>query len=298
MRTWIALRQAGVRYGTARALDAVDLSIAEGETTVLLGRNGSGKSTLLRLLGGLAAPSMGSRTEGRRADGRPIVVGYAPDRLPVMPFGCAEYVRRLGEVRGMPAAELNRRLAALLDRFGMAAHAGVKLKHCSKGMLQKVNLMQAVIAPPDVLLLDEPLSGLDPRTQRELADSLAELKAEGAAIVFSAHETLLAETLADRAVVLEAGRIVRLARAADLAAGTAEIDCRFAGGAAVPPQPETLPGLPEASPMPGGVRYRVRAGEADALLAALLAAGGSIGRVQRSGGWASLAEGVTGREGA
>src|SRR5690606_8975358 len=167
------------------------------------------------------------------------------------------------------------------ERFGMSQHASVKLKQCSKGMLQKVNLMQALVIRPDVLLLDEPLSGLDQAAQHVLAEYLMEMKQAGTTIVYAAHEAGLAEMLADHAIVLDAGRIALRVRAEEFASGAAEIDCRFAGTDS-PPLPEQLPGRPEAGPVPGGIRYRTAGNTADALLAALLEAGGSIQQVRRS----------------
>jgi len=292
----VELLGAGKRYGRHAALTKVDVSLRRGEAVAIWGANGSGKSTLLYMLGGLSALSEGRRIAAR-APGGPII-GFAPDRLPALRFGCADYVRRLGELRGMKRREAADRVRDLLARFGMADHGEVQLRHCSKGMLQKVNLMQALLPEPELLLLDEPLSGLDANTQAELVALLARLKAEGIAIAFATHEPELAAQVADRMLVLQGGTVLADVRTASLGEPAKAIDCLPAAGSGGPIGWEREPGVLAVRPMPdGSVRCTIRDAEADRWMAGLLRAGGSIRRVEPVGGAEKLIAAIAGGAG-
>jgi len=292
----VELRGAGKRYGGHAVLTKVDVSLRRGEAVALWGANGSGKSTLLYMLGGLSTLSEGRRIIANAPRGP--VIGFAPDRLPSLRFGCADYVRQLGELRGMSRRDAADRVQALLERFGMAAHARVQLRHCSKGMLQKVNLMQALLPEPELLLLDEPLSGLDASTQAELASLLTRLKAEGIAIAFATHEPELAAQVADRMVVLQGGTVLADIRTASLGEPAKVIDCYPAAGSGEPSEWEHAPGVLAVRPMPdGAVRCTIRDAEADQWMAKLLQAGGSIRRVEPVGGAADLVAAIAGSTG-
>jgi ABC-2 type transport system ATP-binding protein len=288
----VTLRGAGKSYRGKSVLIGIDVTLRGGEAVALWGANGSGKSTLLCMLAGLSALSEGKRTVGG-ASPRGPVIGYAPDRLPKLRFECADYVRRLGELRGMPRRTAEARVQELLERFGMAQHAQVQLRHCSKGMLQKVNVMQALLPEPELLLLDEPLSGLDAKTQDELSALMVQLKAEGIALVFATHEPELAAQVADRVLVLQGGGLLADVRVDALGEAARVIDCRWAtelsadmaGGA----------GLLSVQRVTDGMhRYMVTEAEADRWIAALLQAGGSIQRVEQVGVAARLIAALAG----
>lgn len=136
-------------------LDGVDLSLVRGTTTVVLGGNGSGKSTLLRIIAGASLPSSG------RVTGRPRTVGYVPERLPAqLRMTARQYVAHLAGIRGAgpDAAE---RAENLFDRFGLTPGPDLPITSLSKGNRQKVSLIQALVVPVGLLVLDEPFSGLD-----------------------------------------------------------------------------------------------------------------------------------------
>ncbi|MBB4940381.1 ABC-type multidrug transport system ATPase subunit [Streptosporangium album] len=160
----------------------VDLTLRAGSVIEVTGRNGAGKSTLLRLLAGIIPPSRGSIAD------RPRVVGYAPDVFPVdQPFTVIAYLTHMARIRGVspagarePAGRLN--ATHLLDQ---------PLGDLSKGSAQKAGLIQALLAPPDLLILDEPFAGLDEQTRAELPVIIGEIAASGGTVVVSDHQNQL-----------------------------------------------------------------------------------------------------------
>ncbi|MGV9327300.1 ABC transporter ATP-binding protein [Streptosporangium sandarakinum] len=201
------LSQVSFRYSRRGPwiLEDVELTLRPGSVVEVTGRNGAGKSTLLRLLAGFVPPTRGS------ISGRPRAVGYAPDVFPTgQPFTVSAYLAHMTRVRGAsPAAagDLARRLNAvhLLD---------LPLGDLSKGSAQKVGLIQSLLGPPDLLILDEPFAGLDERTRAELPALIGEIAARGGMVVVSDHQNQLREfpgadhcLVADHAVTVHsAGR--------------------------------------------------------------------------------------------
>ncbi|MCI3927675.1 ABC transporter ATP-binding protein [Paenibacillus sp. TRM 82003] len=192
------------RFAGRSVLRRLNFAVRPGETVAVVGGNGSGKSTLLRIATGLVAVD-GGRVE--RPGDPALRIGYAPDRLPVLKFTSEQYLRHMGAIQGMARERLLPRVAELHERFELSAGSPARLSHYSKGMLQKVNLMQALLGGPKLLLLDEPLSGLDEKTQQELFAVLEGLKREGVAIVAATHEPELMQRLADRCVTLRDGEM-------------------------------------------------------------------------------------------
>jgi len=194
------------RYSKEYVLRDITLSIRRGEITAVVGANGSGKSTLLRVVAGLTAPSGGKRT----MDGQPVIA-YAPDRLPKLRFTPREYLRhmtnmdRLGSSIG--TAESAEKIEWYLERFGMAGTGKLQMKDFSKGMLQKINLIQAFLRDPQLLVLDEPFGGLDEEAARLLADWLNGAKHKNGAVVVASHERAWVSEIADRIVILGGGTI-------------------------------------------------------------------------------------------
>lgn len=176
------LRLAGVgkRYGRgALVLTDVNLEIAPGQVVGVVGANGSGKSTLLRIVARLSRPSAGTVT------GQPSV-GYLPDRFPAASRMTAlGYLRHLGRIGKV--SDVDKRAAELLERLNLAGGPGARLRELSKGNAQKVAVAQALLPEPELLVLDEPWSGLDPAAHTVLAELLAEAKERGAGVVFAEH---------------------------------------------------------------------------------------------------------------
>ncbi|GAA3114903.1 hypothetical protein GCM10010466_02430 [Planomonospora alba] len=162
----------------------VGLSLAPGTVAEVTGRNGAGKSTLLRLLAGIVPASRGSVT------GRPHVVGYAPDVFPAdQPFTVSAYLAHLARIRRVPSSAGT----ALAERLNAAHLLDQPLGDLSKGSAQKVGLIQALLAPPGLLILDEPFAGLDEQTRAELPAIIGEVAADGGAVVVSDHQNQLRE---------------------------------------------------------------------------------------------------------
>ncbi|MBB5965768.1 ABC transporter ATP-binding protein [Planomonospora venezuelensis] len=160
----------------------IGLDLPAGSVVEVTGRNGAGKSTLLRLLAGIVRPSRGS------VAGRPPVVGYAPDVFPVeQPFTVSAYLARMSRIRSVPPSSG----AALAERLNAAHLLGLPLGDLSKGSAQKVGLIQSLLAPPGLLILDEPFAGLDEQTRAELPEIIAEVASAGGSVVVSDHQNQL-----------------------------------------------------------------------------------------------------------
>lgn len=198
----ISLTGATKIYEGRAVLNEVSLTIGTGSATALIGRNGSGKSTLLAVLAGLLQLSSGIL---RRSHPK-LRIGYAPEAFTGMKLPAEQYLRHMGRLSGVPPAELERQITELLEAFHLQPFRKQPVISYSKGMLQKVNLIQSLLGEPELLLLDEPLSGLDLPAQHILIDRLQELKRKGTALVFSVHEPLCVEALEAGVHVLQAGR--------------------------------------------------------------------------------------------
>ncbi|WP_054958385.1 ABC transporter ATP-binding protein [Paenibacillus dakarensis] len=205
MEELIVLDQVSKWYGRHAAVQDITWRINRGECVAVTGGNGAGKSTLLHLIAGLAVPSQGKRVIRSSS----LRVGYVPERFPSLRFTPKQYLIHMARIQGLNAQAALHMAEGMLSLFHMEQHAERSMNHFSKGMLQKVNLMQAMLSTPDLLILDEPLSGLDEGSQYEMIRILEEIKHSGKAIAMSVHEPLLTAALADRMVFMEEGRVVR-----------------------------------------------------------------------------------------
>jgi len=203
------------------ALRPLTLSVNEGEIFGYLGPNGAGKTTTLKLLMGLAEPSSGGCKilGGRISD--PAVraqIGFLPEQPyfydHLTPLELLNYFAALSAV---PAKDRTRRIDAALKRVGLDEDAwATQLRKFSKGMLQRVGLAQAILHEPKLIILDEPMSGLDPMGRREVRDLIEELNHEGRTIFFSTHILSDAEALCDRVAILNRGELKGVGVVADL----------------------------------------------------------------------------------
>lgn len=201
-------------------LRGLDLSIEAGEAYALLGANGAGKSTTLRILLGLARPDQGrghllGKPLGDREARRHL--GYLPESPTFHERLTAdEFLRYCGALLGLRGAALSRRVDTLLEQVSLAQARKTWLRRLSKGMLQRLGLAQALLGEPDLLILDEPMSGLDPPGRKLVRDLILEQRQAGRTVLFSTHILGDAEMVCTRAGVLRDGRIEAELRLEDL----------------------------------------------------------------------------------
>jgi ABC-2 type transport system ATP-binding protein len=192
-----------------RALDRLSLEVFRGDVFGFLGPNGAGKTTTLKLLMQLVFPTSGDAEILGRPVGDPAVrqrIGYLPENPYFYDHLTAEelldYYGRLFRLR-----DLHSRVSATLDRVGIGAERRLQLRKFSKGMLQRVGIAQALLNEPDVLFLDEPMSGLDPLGRRDVRALILELRDQGRTIFFSSHILSDAEALCSRVAIVAKGRL-------------------------------------------------------------------------------------------
>lgn len=264
------MRGVGRRYGLAGpwVLRGIDLGLPARSLVRVEGANGTGKSTLLRLLAGIDIP-----TEGRVTGRRPRTA-YVPERFPAaLPFTASGYLVHLGRIQGLRRAEAAARAEEWLTRFGAAEHAGTPLAELSKGTSQKVAVAQALLAEPELLVLDEAWTGLDAAARDELDGAVAARVADGSTVVFVDHDPRRLAGTVDMVLRVEGTGLAEAAPAPSPGTRSGprvRIEVTGPPGA---PLPAGLPGDPEqTSAGDGGVRLTVDAAHSDALLSALLAA--------------------------
>ncbi|MFH9689468.1 ATP-binding cassette domain-containing protein [Streptomyces sp. NPDC017413] len=267
------LQDVGHRYGLRGAwvLRGVELTLPERTLVRVEGGNGAGKSTLLRLLAGVDAPAEG------RITGRRTRTAYVPERFPAaLPLTATGYLVHLGRIHGLRSAQAKRRAGEWLTRFGAADHARTPLAALSKGTSQKVAVAQALLAEPDLLVLDEAWTGLDTSARAELDRAVAERVAAGATVVFVDHDPRRLAGAADLILRTGGGRVRRAPAPTPTGPAPGPRVLIEAEGPPGAPLPSTLPGAPVrelvTGAAPGLVRLTVPTPYSDALLAALLTA--------------------------
>jgi len=206
----LLLEQVSKWYGPVLSLNQVTLELNAG-ITGLVGPNGSGKSTLIKLATGLIRPSLGRVTVRGRdaADWRARhSIGYCPDHDAFYEeMSGREFVRTMAKLNGFAPREVIDRSEAVLERVGMGERADRKLRGYSKGMRQRIKLAQALLHDPELLILDEPLSGIDPLGRQEMLGLFHELAAQGKCLLISSHELEELEKLTNHVAILTRGRI-------------------------------------------------------------------------------------------
>jgi len=210
------------RRRSYRALDRLTLEITSGEVFGFLGPNGAGKTTTLKLLMQLIFPTSGHA----EILGRPVGdistrqrIGYLPENPSFYDYLTAEeLLGYFGELFGYSGADRRKRVSALLDRVGIGAERRLQLRKFSKGMIQRVGIAQALLNDPEVIFLDEPMSGLDPLGRRDVRQLILELRDQGRTVFFSSHILADAEALCRRVAVVAGGRLAALGTLADILA--------------------------------------------------------------------------------
>ena len=197
-----------------RALDRLTLEVAPGEVFGFLGPNGAGKTTTLKLLMQLVYPTSGQA----ELLGRPLGDLHAKQRIGYLPenpyfydyLTAEELLRYIAALFGYDSQERRARASRLLDEVGIGAERRLQLRKFSKGMLQRVGIAQALINDPELLILDEPMSGLDPLGRREVRALILRLRDRGRTVFFSSHVLSDIEEICDRIGIIHGGRIIFL----------------------------------------------------------------------------------------
>ncbi len=199
-------------YGEVRAVENLDLEVSQDIVYGFLGPNGSGKTTTMRMLTTLIRPTSGTaEIMGVDIGDRSRVVeriGYLPEKPALFEeLTGLEQLRYIASLQEIPQEEANERITKYLNRFDMLEDAGRRIKGYSKGMKQKIGVIQAVLSSPDVVFLDEPTSGLDPRSARTVKDLIIEFSKEST-VFLSTHILSVVDELADTVGVLKDGELV------------------------------------------------------------------------------------------
>ena len=199
----------GKRFGDYRAVDGVSLSIARGSIFGVLGPNGAGKTTLLRMLMGVIDPDTGTRSLLGSDRPRDVahLIGYLPEERGLYPSMTArDSIAFMGALRGLSWAEGRKRADVRLETLGLGHAPGMKVRKLSKGMAQMVQLVGALIHDPELIVLDEPFSGLDPVNQERLEALVRAERDRGATIILSTHVMAHAQRLCDELAIIAGGR--------------------------------------------------------------------------------------------
>lgn len=199
-------------YGKVAALKDFSLTVEKGECFALLGKNGAGKTTFIKSLLGLVKYNRGSlKLFGKDAGDKTCrqAVSYLPEKFSFYPYytlaGVCEFY---GKMKGLGGQELKTEIDQALGRLGISDLAGKKVKECSKGQLQRTGLAATLIGGPELFILDEPYSGLDPIGIKELQDLLSNLAAEGKTIFINSHGLDSVEKVCRNIAILDRGELV------------------------------------------------------------------------------------------
>src|SRR5512133_3243479 len=201
-------------YGAVAALQGLDLTVNKGDLFGFIGSNGAGKTTTLRILATFLSPSAGTaqvlgHDVVRDADAVRHVIGYMPDFFGVYKdMEVTEYLDFFGACYKIPTAQREKTVNDVLELVGLSEKKGSLIGALSRGMQQRLGLARVLIHDPQVLLLDEPASGLDPRARIEMMAILQELQRLGKTIIISSHILRELETLCNRVAIIEKGKLI------------------------------------------------------------------------------------------
>jgi ABC-2 type transport system ATP-binding protein len=210
----ISLRNLSKRYGDKLVLDNINLEVAPGQIIGYIGPNGAGKSTTVKILTGILQDFEGDAyVGGRSLRENPLevkkLIGYVPELAELYDLLTPrEYLSFVSDLHGLPSAVAEDRMQRILDSFGLLPNIDQRMDSFSKGMRQKVLLTSGLLHNPDIVVLDEPLSGLDANAVIVVKELMQALKAEGKTIFYCSHMMDVVERVSDRIVLINKGRIV------------------------------------------------------------------------------------------
>jgi ABC-2 type transport system ATP-binding protein len=246
-------------FGSVKAVEDVSFAIEKGELFGLLGPNGAGKTTCLRVMLDIFKPDSGSVAVlgGPMSEDKKNRIGYMPEERGLyqdIPLErCLSY---LGSLKGLSKVDVKQRSHAYLERFDLLSSKNKKVKELSKGMQQKAQIIATLLHQPELLIVDEPFSGLDPLNTQMIMDLLREQRQQGVTIILCSHQMHQVEELCDRIVLIDHGRVM-------LYGGVDEVRRRFSGNAVlvrVPGELPSLPGVERVEPVNGTVKLHLSKG--------------------------------------
>lgn len=205
----ITLNNIVKQYNKKTVLNDISLTIERGQSVAFTGHNGCGKSTLLKIISGLIRP-----TSGKVIYEQPFLFHYVPEHFPKMSLTTEQYLVSQGKMDGLNAADTNERIQMLAKDFFVDQMLDTPMKHLSKGSLQKVGVIQALLKDSEVLLLDEPLSGQDVMSQQVFIQKINELRKKKVIILMSCHEPYLVDAIADCLYRFDEGKLKEVTNAA------------------------------------------------------------------------------------
>jgi ABC-2 type transport system ATP-binding protein len=244
----IALESVSKRFGSRTVVHDVSFTVERGEIVGFLGPNGAGKTTTLKMMLGLLRPDRGTV----RLFGRPPEDPAARAKLGFLPenpyfydyLTAVELLDLYGRLHGLPSERRRASIEAVVDRVGLRGKENTALRKLSKGLTQRVGLAQAIQHDPELVILDEPMSGLDPVGRREVRDLILGLRTAGRTVLFSSHILQDAEMLCDRVAIVFRGRLRAVGRLEDLVGR----DARWIEVSVRGPVPPEAPGQMTAAP--------------------------------------------------
>lgn len=204
------------KYGDVVALNDVSIKIESGEIVGLLGPNGAGKSTLLKIVVGILRPTSGKvRLDGidvlEKPEEAKKVIGYVPENASLYTnLTVSEFLTFVGRIRAVPDEELRRKISSSLETFDIEGKRNALVGSLSKGTKQKVAIIASTLHDPRFLVLDEPLSGLDPRTQRFVNQWISSTASSGTTVFLSTHNLDIAQEYANKIAIIDRGKIVAM----------------------------------------------------------------------------------------
>ncbi|SEC13259.1 ABC transporter ATP-binding protein [Terriglobus roseus] len=216
------------RYRGIPAVEDVSFRLEAGGVLGYLGPNGAGKSTTVKMITGMVEPTHGEilfrgQSIFKDLPGYRARLGYVPEEAQVyLHLSGLEYLQLAGRLRGMPEVTIERKARALLELFGLKAAVEAPISDYSKGMKQRVLLSAALLHDPELIIFDEPLSGLDAVTARLFKDLLVVLRREGKAVLYISHVLEVVEQVCDRVIILAAGKVVADASPGELTRMTSQ----------------------------------------------------------------------------
>lgn len=193
------------KYDDRVVFDNVSLDIMKGESIALTGNNGMGKSTLIKILCGLTSMNSGEIIRDKN-----LKFNYIPEKFPPLNIKAREYIKLIGEIEGLRRDDFVRKTNYLYKEFNLEKMINITMKNLSKGTLQKITVIQAFLSKPDILLLDEPLSGQDSESQKTFIRMVKELIKDGVTVIMSCHELFLIDQLSTRILQIKDSKIFEI----------------------------------------------------------------------------------------